>query len=409
MADADGTIAELERRLVRYPEETYPVQHATAQFHLGVALTNEGRLEQAEVALTSALRGFGPDGLGVERAKVRNALGAMLRLAGRLDEAAEAFEAAAESFEAAGLAPDHGAARYNLGLARRELGDGPEADRAFERASELLEKARLRGQAGAALRELGTTRFVAGDVERAVEPLERGVWLAEQAHDEPGRGGAANILGLTHLAAGRPQQAIAAFQTALTAYPRTIRPEGYALAKGNLALAHEQLGDAPRARLASRQALAVPAASDPIRAQAAALLERLGDEPGDVLRVLDHEPAERWEPIMREELARWVELDARERRIEAGAWIDGQLARPDATTDLAKAWIDALLELPPQHLEGLVASLLETLPERDEEDRERLRSAFSMAMGRLHVPQLMRLKDIFNQITRQLGQEEEWT
>lgn len=409
MADAEGAIAELERRLDRYPAETYPVQHATAQFHLGVALTNEGRLEQAEVALASALRGFSPDGLSVERAKVRNALGAMLRLAGRLDEAAESFEAAAESFEAAGLKPDQGAARYNLGLVRRELGDGPAADRAFERAAELLENARLRGQAGAALRELGTTRFLAGDFEAAREPLERGVWLAEQAHDEPGRGGAANILGLAHLSAGRSRQAIEAFLNALTAYPRSIRPEGYAMVKGNLALAHEQLEDAPRARLSARHALGIPAASGPVRTQAAALLDRLGDEPADVLRVLDTEPSERWEPIMREELARWVELDARERRTEAGAWIDGQLARPDATTDLAAAWIDALLELPPRHLEGLVTSLLEALAERHEEDRARVRHAFSRAMGRLHVPQLMRLRDIFNQVARQLDQEEEWT
>ena len=408
MPDADGAIAELERRLSRYPAQTYPVQHATAQFHLGVALTSEGRLDDAEVALTAALRGFSPDALSVERAKARNALGAMLRLAGRFDEAAAAFEAAAEAFEAAGLTPDHGAALYNLGLVRRELGDGPAADQAFERAAKLLERARLRGQAGAALRELGTTRFMAGDVEEAIEPLERGVWLAEQAHDEPGRGGAANVLGLAHLAAGRPERAIEAFLTALSAHPRSIRAEGYALVKANLALAHERVDDAPRARLAARQALGISAAADPVRAQAAALLERLGDEPGDVHRVLDSDPPDRWVGTLREELARWVELDARERHAEAAAWIEGQLARPDAATDLAEAWIGALLELPPRHLEGLVTSLLEALAARDDEDRELLRSNFSLAMGRLHVPQLMRLGEIFNRISRQLDLPEGW-
>lgn len=408
MPDADGAIAELERRLVRYPEQTYPVQHATAQFHLGVALTGEGRLEEAEAALTAAVRGFNPDGLSVERAKARNALGAMLRMAGRFDEAAEAFEAAAEAFEAAGLGPDHGAARFNLGLVRRELGDGPAADQAFERAAKLLERARLRRQAGAALRELGTTRFMAGDLDEAVEPLERGVWLAEQAHDEPGRGGAANVLGLVHLAAGRPEPAIEAFLTALTAHPRSIRPEGYALVKGNLALAHEQVGDAPRARLAARQALSISAAAGPVHAQAQELLERLGDEPGDVLKMLDSDSSDRWVAMLREELARWVELDAGERHAEATAWVEGQLARPDAATDLAEAWIHALLELPPRHLEGLVTSLLEALAARDEEDRTQLRNNYSLAMGRLHVPQLMRLGEIFNRISRQLGQPEGW-
>jgi tetratricopeptide (TPR) repeat protein len=408
VADADGAIADLERRLVRYPAERYPVQHATAQFHLGVALTNEGRLGQAEAALTSALRGFEPEALWVERAKVRNALGAMLRLSGRVDEAAAAFEAAAESFEAAGLTADQGAARFNLGLVRRELGDSPAADQAFERACKLLESVRLGAQAGAAVRELGTTRFLAGDIERAVDPLERGVWLADQARDEAGRGGAANILGLVHLTAERPQQAIEAFRTALTAYPRRIRPESYALVKGNLALALEQVEDVPRARLASRQALSIAVAAEPVRAQAAALLERLGDEPGDVLQVLDVEPPERWPATMREELARWVDVDPRERRTEAEAWIEGQLAR-DAGADLAEAWIDALLELPPQHLVGLVTSLLEALGDRNDEERAQVRSEFSRAMARLHVPQLMRLTEIFSGIAQELGQEEGWT
>ena len=408
MADAEGAIADLERRLVRYPAETYPVQHATAQFHLGVALTNEGRLEQAEAALTSALRGFEPEGLRVERAKARNALGAMLRLSGRLDEAAAAFEAAAESFEAAGLPADQGAARFNLGLVRRDLGDSSAAEQAFERAWKLLEGVHLGAQAGAAVRELGTTRFLAGDIERAADPLERGVRLAEEARDEAGRGAAANVLGLVHLAAGRPNEASEAFRTALTAYPRSIRPESYALVKGNLALALEQIEDVPRARLAARQALSIGVAAEPVRAQAAALLGRLGDEPGDVLRVLDADPPEHWAPTMREELARWVDVDPRERRTEAAAWIEGQLAR-DAAPDLAEAWIDALLELPPRHLEGVVTSLLEALADRNDEERAQVRSDFSMAMARLHVPQLMRLRDIFNGIARQLGQEEGWT
>lgn len=406
---ADGAIADLEQRVVRYPARLYPVQHATAQFHLGVALTNEGRFEQAEAALTAALRGFEPDGLRVERAKARNALGAALRLAGRLEEAAASFAAASESFEAAELTAEQGAARFNLGLVRRELGDSLKADEAFERAWKLLEDAGLGGQAGAAARELGTTRFVAGDIEGALPPLERGVRLAARARDEAGVGGAANILGLVHLTAGRGNEAIKAFRTALSAYPRSIRPEGYALVKANLALAHEQVEEAPRARLAARQALAIPGAPKPVRAQAAALMERLGDEPGDVLAVLDEDPSERWPTTVREELTRWGEADPRERQAEAGAWIEGQLARPEAATDLAAAWLDALLELPPQHLEVLVTSLLEALAERHGEARAQVRSDFSRAMARLHVPQLMRLRDAFNRIARALGQDEEWS
>lgn len=406
---ADGAIADLERRVVRYPAGRYPVQHATAQFHLGVALTNEGRLDEAEAALTAALRGFEPEGLGVERAKARNALGATLRLAGRLEEAAASFAAASESFEAAELPAEQGAARFNLGLVRRELDDPLGAGEAFEGAWKLLEGAGLGGQAGAAARELGTTRFVAGDLEGAVDPLERSIRLAERAGDEAGLGGAANVLGLVHLGAARPHAAIEALLTALAANPRTVRPEGYALVKANLALAHEQVEEAARARLAARQALGVKVVPDAVRAQAVALLERLGDDPGDLPRLLDDEPPERWTRMVREEMARWVEAQPSERRTEAGAWIDGQLARPGVATDLAEAWLDALLELPPRHLEALVASLLEALAERHAELRAQVRSDFSMAMARLHVPQLMRLRETFNRIARELGQDEEWT
>src|SRR5215210_3171250 len=45
-------ISELEAGLARYPVDRYPVQHATAQFHLGVAFANAGEVERAEAALS---------------------------------------------------------------------------------------------------------------------------------------------------------------------------------------------------------------------------------------------------------------------------------------------------------------------------------------------------------------------
>src|SRR5215212_11475176 len=95
VVDGLEAIEELEERLARFPPERYPVQHATAQFHLGVALANAGRPAEAERALHVAARLFAPDRLPTEHAKATNALGAALRLAGRLDEAAAAFSRAA--------------------------------------------------------------------------------------------------------------------------------------------------------------------------------------------------------------------------------------------------------------------------------------------------------------------------
>src|SRR5919201_5238471 len=103
VVDCLDAIEELERRLARFPPERYPVQHATVQFHLGVALVNAGRPAEAERALQIAARLFSPDRLPAEHAKTTNVRGAALRLAGRLDEAAAAFVQAADEFQAAGL------------------------------------------------------------------------------------------------------------------------------------------------------------------------------------------------------------------------------------------------------------------------------------------------------------------
>ena len=180
------------------------------------------------------------------------------------------------------------------------------------------------------------------------------------------------------------------------------------MAQANLALALEQAGEPVRARFAARQAVAMPTAAEPVRAQATAVLERLGGGPGDVLTLLDGEPSGRRPAIVREELARWVELPDGERRAEAGAWIDGQLARDDTGSELAAVWVGALLELPPAALREVIAATVDALGERDRPARELFRSEVGSAAARFHVPQLMRLRDAFNQIAAERGQEAEW-
>jgi len=51
-------IAQLEERLRRYPDDRYPVQHATARFHLGAALAQASDLAGAEEALVVAAHLF---------------------------------------------------------------------------------------------------------------------------------------------------------------------------------------------------------------------------------------------------------------------------------------------------------------------------------------------------------------
>lgn len=386
-------ILELEQRLVRYDATRYPVQHATTRFHLGVALTDAGRVEEAIESLASAVELFDPEALPVEHAKALNALGAGLRLAGQLEQAVSAFERAAELFERSGLEQEHGAALFNLGLVRRER-DPAAAAGCFRRSAALL----VGGQEAAAARELGATLLALGELDEATRTLERAAELAERG-DAAGYGGALNALGLARLASGGAEAATDSFRQAAGAHPRSVRPAEFAMAKANLALAYEQLGDTPRARLAARQALGVAEPPVPVAAQAAAVLERLGGATANDLQlVLEQGPQACWEGIVREELAREVDAPADERRADAVAWIDG------SSVERAEAWLGGLLELPPESMETLIRSALEALKSRDAAVKERFRADVSRAAARFHVPQLLRLEEIFRRVAAELGE-----
>lgn len=402
MPFAEDAIRELEERIARHPVDRYPVQHATAQFHLGTALTSAGRLGDAETALATAVQLFDPERLPVEHAKALNALGAVLRLAGRAREAADVFERAATVFAEAGRPLEQGAALFNLGLVRREAGKSPAA--AFTRARGLLDPTRVPAQAAAAARELGTALLTAGELDEAADVLEHALALAERIGDPAEAGAAANALGLAQLAAGRTSKAIASFRRASVSHPRTIRPHEYAMVKANLALAHERATDEARARLAARQAAGVPGAPRAAMTQAAEVLDRLGRGPGtdDLLAVLDSEPCERRPALVREELLRWADAQRAEQEAEARAWIAGQLGRGETGPELAEAWLAGLLELPPGEMEALIASTLRALGSFGTGERERFRSQTTSAMSRFHAPQLIRLRDTFVRLAAEL-------
>lgn len=401
-------IEELQHRVRRYPAGRYPVQHATAQFHLGMAYVQAGVAERAVEALSAAAAQFDPTRLPLEHAKATNMLGAALRMRGDLAGAADAFARAAAGFEAQDRPKEHGAALFNLGLAQRDAGDTAAAAESFKRALRRFDAERLPGQSSAAARELGAILLADGEADAAADTFQRAMELAAAAGDQAALGAAANALGLAQLAAGRPEEAIGSFNSAVAAHPRTVRPEGYAMAKANLALAYERSGDAPRGRLVARQALATPDAPEPVSAQASATLERLGNPIGDVVAVLDSEPVERWPATVRDEMVAWIDLDAADRRVEAGAWVDALAARPGHGADLAETWLGVLLEQPPGAMEAVIRSTLEALMERDAGTEERFRAQVSRAMPRFPMPQWMRLTDVFNRIAADLGGEPVW-
>lgn len=399
-------LIELAARLARYPADRYPVQHATASFHLGAALTEAGRYADAERALAVAAGLFDPQRMPGERAKALNARGAALRAGGRPDAAAACFTEAAAVFAALGHPLEQGAAVYNLGLARRELGEDPVEE--FRRARALLDADRVPAHAGAAARELGAALLAAHRGAEAVPVLTDAVALAERAADPAGAGAAANTLGLVHLALGRVEDAVAAFRAAAGAHPRAVRPEGHAMAKANLALAHEQGGRAARARLAARQALGVPGAPGPVVAVAQGVLSRLGDGPGRLLDVLDDEPADRRPALVREELLRWADARPADRAVEADALVTGVLARPAAGPELVATWLGALLELPPTTTEGLATDAVAALRGRDPGEVERFRAWVARGCARFGLPQMERLTRMLEDIAARTGGPARW-
>jgi tetratricopeptide (TPR) repeat protein len=405
--ETTAPIDELRRRLSRYAPDRFPVQHATAQFHLGVALANAGRLDAAEAALAAAAHLFEPERLRAEHAKVLVALGAVRRLRGALPAAEAAFARAEALFAAGGETLEEGAARFNRGLVERDLGRPEQAAEHFERARRLLPAESAPAQAGAAARELGATLLLLGRPDEAEGLLEEARALADRTRDSTAFGEAANVLGLVRLALDRPAEAAVAFREAAASHPRSVRPGPYSMAKANAALAYERMGDVVRSRLTARQALGAADVPLPVRDQAEAVLARLPPGRGDILRVLDREPHDARETALREELARWADADDVERREETAAWIAGQLEHEDGG-ELAATWLGALLELPPAGFEAVVRSTVEAL--RDEAlDTARFRAQLDAASARYYSPQLLRVRDAFARVAAETGLGAAWS
>ena len=387
---------------------TAGADEAVARFHLGGALLQRGRYDDAEAAFAAAAELFAKRGSRAEQAKAMNGLGAALRAAGRVELAVQALEHAAAGFEATGPALDEGAARFNLGLALREDGRVGDAAGAFERAVALLDPATVPAQAAAAMRELGATRLALGELQEAEQALGAAVDLAERAADAPGRGAAANTLGIARLAQGRPEDAQDAFRTALASSPRSLRPEAFAMAQANLALACERSGAPERARLAARQALEVRDAPEAVVAQARAVAERLGPGEHDLRTALEDEPLERRELRVREELRRTADLAEDRCTADMREWVDVHLTTELDPADVAELWLAGLLELPPEAMERLIGATVDVMSELDAEPREAFRTAVARAMARFHVPQMLRLQDLFERAAQAIGDAGSW-
>jgi tetratricopeptide (TPR) repeat protein len=405
---ADETLQVLRDRIRHHSPDRYPVQHATARFHLGVTLLQAGQAIEATAELAEAVAVFRTSGLAVEHGKAILMLGIALRDTGRLNDAERAFTAAAQTFADHHQPSEHAAALHNLGMVLRDRGELEQAAQRFEAAAKAFDELGELTARSSADRELGATLLTLQRPREALSPLQRAMEESGARGDPVAWGSVANSLGLARLACEELVPAEEAFRAAVSANPRTVRPEGYAMAKANLALVYEEAGSPARARLAARQAAAVTEAPGVVRTQAAGVLERLGDTRDDLAAILDEESDEGWAGVLRDELMRWADADEGERLAAAGGWVDGVLVRRDRAADLLFSWFDAVLELPPESMDRVLAATVAEWAERDETARETFRSHASRVLPRFHLPQWQRLQSSLEHLSSAAGEPVEW-
>lgn len=399
----------MESRLARYPAARYPVQHATASYHLGTAYLQRGRLPQSIDLLSTAQDIFARLGLRLEQAKTLIMHGVALRESGHRDLARQAFEGAVHTFAELEQPAEQGAAAYNLGLVLHEEADAEGAHEAMVSARGLFLEAGLPAQAGAACRERGAALLQSGRPDLAVPLLEEAADLAERGGDLPGLGMATNVLGLAHLATDDPARSVSELSRAVGAFPRSMRPAEHAMAKANLALAYERSGLFARARLAARQAQALSSADAQVQAQAREVLGRLASDTRlELLAVLETEPRKRWAAIIREEALRWCDASSAERQDALSGFVEGLLSRPEVCYDLAESFLGVLLELPPDSYGALVSALVEATGKRSDDEGDRVRAVVGSALARFAIPQWQRLASSLNTAAATTGRAATW-
>ncbi|MDP9405635.1 MAG: hypothetical protein M3O86_03395, partial [Actinomycetota bacterium] len=96
-------------------------------------------------------------------------------------------------------------------------------------------------------------------------------------------------------------------------------------------------------------------------------------------------------------------------RAEAAAWVTGQVARTERAASLAHAWVSALLELPPAEMDAVIVGIVQAADDVGDEVGARFRSQTARAMAFFPVPQLLRLRDRFNDLAAGLGHRATWS
>lgn len=424
--DEAATIDGLRAHLARYPKSSHPVEHATIQFNLGLALAEstsgdrEPNLRAAIEAHAEALDGFDSTRFPLQRARVLNALGTVERELGMTIVAIDRFRDAVGCLDGSVAHAELGSTMNNLGLTLADAGDIDGALDAYEQALQAFDEVGYARQRATTLVNRGLAHAARDTVESltaAVLDYDHALALVDpesapyvHAHGHHSRGVA--LMAQPDDRQGSLAEAIRSFDAALSIFTRQGYSFQHAITRHNLGLAFMEL--APHDPTSLRRSLSAleEAASilDPrihreqwlevtsAMERAHQALRDLGD---DRTRV-EHFAALVASVSLPERLGllryrlRWL-LDLREpHRTEALRAHDRAIVRlkPDDLADVSKAWISVLMEQPHEQLEAGLRSRQDEQAALEGEQLQAALSATEDALGELETIQRVRVRDM---------------
>lgn len=208
---ANRVIDFLRRELVSTPVVSYPIEHGSVAYRLGLAYSEfpggdpHVNARKALSCFQLAADLFDPDAYPILHARVVNAAGISLRVLGELEKAANLFERAAKALAGKDERQEYAASLSNLGLVKMELGESSQAVVAFDAALGVLEISTTEPWVWAALMY---NRGLAHAASDTLEGLRRAIEDYRSALKSIDPASATNLYGLIHHSMGVAETSI---------------------------------------------------------------------------------------------------------------------------------------------------------------------------------------------------------
>jgi tetratricopeptide (TPR) repeat protein len=177
--DFDAAVAQFEVALSEREAAGLPI--GPPLLSLGAALTEAGRVGEAEAVLRRALEHLRPTGDTRRMASAFNNLGVLARRAGRVDEALPLLEQGRSLDVASASTYREAHSLANLGVCHAVQGDHATAERMFEQAAQVFAREGYRMSAGTQLSNLAEISVMLGRLPEAVARIERAMVLTDRA------------------------------------------------------------------------------------------------------------------------------------------------------------------------------------------------------------------------------------